>query len=235
MDSKNSKVVQLPEVICALLPLGKWSHKGFQNFRDSGFYWDLIESVKSPTFNYPKTLVYLMNATEMLKRSENKDMSVDQIKEMFDSIPTDDITVWNNFFDAVGRIGPYSGWWEKNQPTWEDRDEWRKVLELKPINPKLKTPEENLEVVFKHTGYCSPWYKPLEGYRYATFEEVVSTGLPIQEKEPILISAGLDHWYFIENKGEGIVKRNCNEIFQNSFFFLRWFRNRNMFVSIVKL
>ncbi len=225
MDSKNSKKdVGISEIFSALISLGNWSHKGLQNFRDSGFGLDLLELIRSSSYDYTRMSLYFINTIKFHRRTGEKGVSGSQIKELFNLVPINNSTVWIDFFNAVGSLGYSVGWWEENQPTWEDRDEWRRGLGMEPINPILKSPDGELEVIFKLDGYGEVWKKPPDGYRYANSNEITEEGIVNTNKVVVICENGI--WAIVLRERRG---------FKTIIYPVKFFRDYVPYVAIVKL
>jgi hypothetical protein len=103
-------------------------------------------------------------------------VTVPQVYKLLTLAPLTDVTYWNRLIFLLFKVAQTASWWENNQPTWQLRDKWRARMNLVRINPTWKSPGElPIEVVCKKIGDEETWGNPLEGYRYATFDEVLMT------------------------------------------------------------
>lgn len=230
MDSK-SKAVDIQDLYNALHSLDFWSHKGFQNFRDSGYLKDILEAVESQGFNYSITIKnlseYVFERTTFTKNTNQ--MSGAQVVELLKTVPTNNLSVWYSFFRIVNFLGGSSLWFEENKLTWEMRDEWREKIGLERLNPVLKN-SNDIEIVFRLTGHGNVWKNSPKGYRYATVREVSGLiSLPNQNERTSAI--------FYDGKWRELKKTKLGnisweEIFRNPEIF---FHSNVLYIPLVKL
>lgn len=182
MEPTKKEPVLVSDLNIAISATDRWSQESFQCLIESGFLHDIVESIKSPGFNEAGNKsnfnMCMMGITGILayfgKHYEGKGgITLGQLNKALELVSSSGRAIWFSFLEAIHQLSFSSVWWIENKLTWETRDEWRKRMELKPLNPVLEN-EAGLKIVFKSAGHCNVWKNPPEGYRYASHQEIVT-------------------------------------------------------------
>ena len=155
-----------------------WSSTGFQPFLGHGIVGAMAEAVrKSKGAPFPEKSFESVGRT--LISHNGYDVSPGQVCKFLSLVPSD-VLDKEDFWEGFRIWSCYSGWWEENEPSWEELDEWREEMGLERIHTVMFTGE--LTVVFRRMEHCAP-PEEIAGYRIATLHELEQVGLTSENVE----------------------------------------------------
>ena len=184
--------------------LQNWSSQGLQTFLESGIASDIRQALKDPWFDFNKGLIFSSGLSTKVQWVNNPPPTFAQFQKLLSQAPIEDRIAWGRFCALVEQLSYSITWWECIASTWEMRDEFREVLGLKALNPRIMN-GDGLEIIFRRAGHCTPWKKPPTAYRYATKEEVFGIEIPNDGEFGILAFYNEDTWQWYNAR----KKRPC--------------------------
>jgi hypothetical protein len=177
MEPKNQEVVIARDVFPLVAALSHWSKKEFQNFFESGILHDTLQIVAQD--RVINSFSFIKETNQISFSSDAGGITMRQMIKFINMITLEDTVFWDKVVFSLLNLSRTAFWWKTNKLSWQERDAWREEMGLERINFVLRSVGDNpVEVIFKRVKNEEVWTQALDGYRYATLEEITRTKVP---------------------------------------------------------